>query len=73
MMSNAIIEDKEVSWNASDIPVIGTRTAPKSEEARSVVILIGLGGVKLTDRNWCSPLPPGQIGTGRSTGRKSSR
>ncbi len=62
-MSNAIIEDKEVSWNVLDIPVYGTITAPKSEEARPAVIL--LAGSGPTDRNWCSPLLPGTNGTGR--------
>ncbi|MDA4136664.1 MAG: alpha/beta hydrolase [Thaumarchaeota archaeon] len=62
-MSDAVIENKEVTWKALDIPVHGTITAPKDREARPAVVFVAGSGP--TDRNWCSPLLPGSNGTAR--------
>ena len=62
-MSDAVIENKEVTWEVLDIPVHGTMTAPAEKEARSAVILVAGSGP--TDRNWCSPLLPGTNGSAK--------
>ena len=62
-MTNAIIENKEVTWNVLDIPVYGTVTAPADSGAHSAVILVAGSGP--TDRNWCTPLLPGTNGSAK--------
>jgi uncharacterized protein len=62
-MKDVVIEDKEVTWKVLDIPVYGTITAPKGEEARSAVVFVAGSGP--TDRNWCSPLLPGTNGSAK--------
>ena len=62
-MSEAIIENKEVTWNVHGIPVYGTITAPADKATHSAVIFVAGSGP--TDRNWCSPLLAGTNGSGK--------
>jgi len=62
-MSDAVIENKEVTWKVLDVPVHGTITAPADKAARSAVVFVAGSGP--TDRNWCSPLLPGTNGTAK--------
>jgi pimeloyl-ACP methyl ester carboxylesterase len=62
-MSDAPIENKEVTWKVLDITVYGTITAPVNEEVHPAVIL--LAGSGPTDRDWCSPLLPGANGSAK--------
>ena len=70
-MSEATIENKEVTWKVLDIPVFGTITAPKGKEPRSAIILVAGSGP--TDRNWCSPLLPGTNGSAQILAEKLAR
>jgi hypothetical protein len=70
-MSTREIEDKETTWEILDIPVHGTITAPKDGESHpGVVFLAGSGP---TDRNWCSPLLPGENGTAKILAEELAR
>ena len=62
-MSGVNLVNKEVSWKVLDIPVYGTITAPKDKEASAAVIF--LAGSGPTDRDWCTPLIPGNNGSGK--------
>ena len=62
-MTNALFENREVTWNVLDIPVYGTITAPADKEKRGAVIFVAGSGP--TDRDWCSPLLPGTNGSAR--------
>jgi hypothetical protein len=62
-LRDAVIENREVTWNVRDIPVHGTITGPSDREARSAVIFVAGSGP--TDRNWCSPLLPGTNGSAK--------
>jgi len=62
-MTNALIENREVTWKVLGIPVYGTITAPAGNETRGTVIFVAGSGP--TDRDWCSPLLPGTKGSAR--------
>jgi uncharacterized protein len=57
------LENKEVVWEVDGIPVYGTITCPKGEDAHSAVVFVAGSGP--TDRDWCSPLLPGKNGSGK--------
>lgn len=63
MNSMMDIHNKEVEWNVENIPVCGTITGPKDHIPHSAVVLVAGSGP--TDRNWCSPLLPGENGSGK--------
>lgn len=56
-------ENIEVEWAVDGIPVYGTVTRPKNEDAHSAIVFVAGSGP--TDRNWCSPLLPGKNGSGK--------
>ena len=56
-------ENKEVEWEVDGIPVNGTITRPKNEDAHSAIVFVAGSGP--TDRDWCSPLLPGKNGSGK--------
>ena len=62
-MTNALIENREVTWNVLGIPVYGTITEPADKKTRGAVIFVAGSGP--TDRDWCSPLLPGTNGSAR--------
>jgi hypothetical protein len=62
-MKDAAMADKEVSWFVRGIPVYGTVTAPVGKKPHSAVVFVAGSGP--TDRNWCTPLLPGDNGTAR--------
>jgi len=67
-MDKPEIQDEEVSWEALDIPIRGTITSPRRESnGSSIVFMAGSGP---TDRNWCSPLLPGNNGSGKLLAEK---
>jgi len=57
------VQNKEVTWKVLGIPVYGTITAPTNLEVHSAVVMVAGSGP--TDRNWCSPLLPGENGSGK--------
>lgn len=57
------IENKEVSWKVLDIDIQGTITGPVDEGPHSGVVVVAGSGP--TDRDWCSPLLPGQNGSAK--------
>jgi uncharacterized protein len=64
-MGDRDIENREITWEViEDLPVNGTITAPVERVAPlpAVILLAGSGP---TDRNWCSPLLPGENGSGK--------
>src|SRR5580700_6976193 len=64
-MEDRDIEDREVTWRViEDLPVNGTITAPV-ERVTPLPAVILLAGSGPTDRNWCSPLLPGENGSAR--------
>jgi pimeloyl-ACP methyl ester carboxylesterase len=54
---------EEVIWKIDDIPVYGTLTRPDGEGPYPCIIFVAGSGP--TDRDWCSPLLPGENGSGR--------
>ena len=62
-MSDATIENREVTWKVLDIPINGTITGPREKGPHPAVVLVAGSGP--TDRNWCSPLLPGTNGSGK--------
>ena len=64
-MEDRDFEDREVTWRViEDLPVNGTITAPV-ERATPLPAVILLAGSGPTDRNWCSPLLPGENGSAK--------
>jgi uncharacterized protein len=53
----------EVSWRLDEIAMHGTLTLPDGDGPFPAVLLVAGSGP--TDRNWCSPLLPGENGSGR--------
>jgi uncharacterized protein len=62
-MKGESIMNREAGWRVLDLPVAGTITSPRSGGSGRAVILVAGSGP--TDRNWCSPLLPGENGSGR--------
>jgi pimeloyl-ACP methyl ester carboxylesterase len=57
------IENREVSWNVMGIDVYGTLTTPKDSGVHPAVVFVAGSGP--TDRDWCSPLLPGNNGSAK--------
>ncbi len=58
-----LFEEKEVFWKALDIPVYGTITTGMGSAKKASVVMVAGSGP--TDRNWCSPLIPGNNCSGK--------
>jgi len=63
MMEKRDFVNEEVEWKVDNISVYGTITRPKDEATRSAVVFVAGSGP--TDRDWCSPLLPGENGSGK--------
>ncbi|MGD6852562.1 MAG: alpha/beta hydrolase family protein [Candidatus Bathyarchaeia archaeon] len=57
------LDNQEVEWNINNIPIHGTITCPKNQKPRASVVFVAGSGP--TDRNWCSPLLPGENCSGK--------
>ncbi len=53
----------ELSWQVDDIPMYGTLTVPEGSGPFPAVVMVAGSGP--TDRDWNSPLMPGDNGSGR--------
>ncbi len=62
-MVNEHIESREVSWKVYGIDVYGTLTSPKNDAMHPAVVFVAGSGP--TDRDWCSPLLPGDNGSAK--------
>ncbi len=54
---------QEIEWNINNIPIHGTVTRPKNWKPHAAVVFVAGSG--RTDRNWCSPLLPGENCSGK--------
>ncbi len=63
MIDEGSIENSEVSWLVDDIALNGTLTYPKGKTNGCGVVFIAGSGP--TDRDWCSPLLPGNNGSAK--------
>ncbi len=57
------MESTDVSWELDGIAMEGTVVRPDGDGPFPAVVLVAGSGP--TDRNWCSPLLPGENGSGR--------
>jgi dienelactone hydrolase len=57
------VPSEEIAWDVDEIPVEGTLTRPTGPGPFPGVVLVAGSGP--TDRNWCSPLLPGTLCSGR--------
>jgi alpha-beta hydrolase superfamily lysophospholipase len=55
-------KSREVSWKINEIPIYGTLTIPKDKAKAAIIFVAGSGP---TDRDWCSPLIPGNNGSAK--------
>lgn len=62
-MAQTGIRTKEVSWKVMDIEISGTVAYPSDSLSHPGIVLVAGSGP--TDRNWCSPLLPGNNGSGK--------
>jgi len=62
-IKNLDFENEEIEWKVDEILVHGTITCPKDEDLCSAVVFVAGSGP--TDRDWCSPLLPGENGSGK--------
>ena len=67
-MNRLQIHSREVSWNVLGTEIYGTLTSPENgENFPSAIFVAGSGP---TDRDWCSPLLPGNNGSGKLLAEK---
>ena len=63
MTENPSFKTQEVSWTVDGIPAYGTLTEPNDADSCPAVVFVAGSGP--TDRNWCSPLLPGNNGSAK--------
>lgn len=59
----AEIENREMTWEVIGIQIHGTMTVPRNSSPKSAIVFVAGSGP--TDRNWCSPLLPGNNGSAK--------